>query len=70
MANSGRPSATRSPFKDLTNTSTRANANASSTGNLGGKPPSRNGWYARMTDEKKEVNGKEVAGPFVRVSLQ
>ena len=53
MANSDRPSATRSPFKDLTNTSTRANANASSTGNIGGKPPSRNGWYARMSDEKK-----------------
>ena len=53
MENSSLPSVMRSPFDALTNTSTRTDANATNGDNLGKKPPSRNGWYARMTPEKR-----------------
>jgi hypothetical protein len=49
MDSSSSQSLGRSPFKDLTNTSTSAPANVTSND----KRPSRQGWYARLSDEKK-----------------
>ena len=53
MDNSSLPSVSCSPFKDVTNTSTSTGETTTSTDNLRKKPPSRQGWYARMSDEKK-----------------
>ena len=43
----------RSPFKELTNTSTNRAANGTSTDQTGNTAPSRPGRYARMSAEKK-----------------
>ena len=53
MENSSEPRVGRSPFKDITNTSTDIVANATINEPLAAKPPSRRGRYARMSDERK-----------------
>ena len=53
MENSSQTRVWRSPFKDITNTSTDIVANATINEPVGAKPPSRPGRYARMSDERK-----------------